>query len=204
MLAVIALMEQTGWCLTTSPPVEILRELLDAPNLSTKGDVLLAAEAQILSDLDFELRATDPLKLPLFAAAARQAWEAQASGLFMASQALSGALLSGLSHGRSALRLKSLGAARARLEQLDIEEAGPREIRFYAVAGAVATSLKNFSKDDPGPELFNRHAVAHGLPNEQYTQLNSLTALMLSTGWLREVLWLMSTAQEAGANETQP
>lgn len=27
----------------------------------------------------------------------------------------------------------------------------------------------------------------------QYTQLNSLTALMLTCGWLRELLWLMTT-----------
>jgi hypothetical protein len=196
MFAVISLMEETGWCLTTSPPVDTLRAILDADDLATKGALLLAAEAQILDDLDLELRAIDQHQLPIFADAACQAWEAQASGLFVASQALSAALLSALSHGRGPLPLKSLGAARVRFEQLDIEEAGAREIRFIAVAQAVGAALKNFPPDDPTPGLFNRHAAAHGLTTDQYNRLNSLTALMLSCGWLRELLWLMRIAEE--------
>lgn len=45
--------------------------------------------------------------------------------------------------------------------------------------------------------MFNRHASAHALSAHQYTQLNSLTALMLACGWLREVQWLITQAQLA-------
>jgi hypothetical protein len=196
MLHVIDLMEQTGWCLTTTPPAGTLSKLLGAPDRTSQGRILLAAEAQILVDLDLELRAADDGRLPMFTAAARQAWDAQASGLFIASQALSSVSLSALSDRRGPLRMRNLGSARNLLMQLNIEDAGVREIRFVAVARAVGTALDNFPHDGPEPDLFNRHASAHGLSTSQYTQLNSLTALMLFCGWLREILWLMRIAQE--------
>jgi hypothetical protein len=196
MLEVIDLMGQTGWCLTTSPPARTLGRLLRAPNRAEQGRILLGAETQILDDLDLELRASDDGRLPTFTAAAREAWDAHASGLFMASQALSAASLSGLSDRRGPLEMKNLGAARNLLTQMDIEDAGLREIRFVAVARAVGTALENFPHDGPEPGLFNRHASVHGLSASQYTQLNSLTALMLFCGWLREILWLMRVAQE--------
>lgn len=57
-----------------------------------------------------------------------------------------------------------------------LEDAGLREIRFYAVARAVATALKNFDPAGPEPTLFNRHASGHRLSARQYTQLNSSPA----------------------------
>lgn len=192
MLDVIDLMARTGWCLTTSPPAQTLVRLLSVSN-EEAGQLLLAAEARILHDLDRELRAIRSDALPMYAAAARQAWEAHASGLFIASQATSTATLSALSDARGPLAIKNLGAARNRLERLDIEDAGLREIRFYAVARAVAAALRNFPPSATEPATFNRHASAHGMSARQYTQLNSLTALMLTCGWLRELLWLMTT-----------
>jgi len=194
MLEVMELMARTGWRLTTSPPADSLVRLLSASD-EEAGQVLLAAEARILDDLDRDMRVTRSDALPTFAAAARQAWEAHASGLFIASQATSTATLSALSDARGPLAIKSLGAARSRLERLDIEDAGLREIRFYAVARAVAAALRNFPPNAPEPTRFNRHASAHGMSARQYTQLNSLTALMLACGWLRELLWLMTTVR---------
>lgn len=194
MLVVIDLMARTGWCLTTSPPAEILVRLLSMSD-DEAGQLLLAAEPRILDDLDRELRAIRSDALPTYAAAARQAWEAHTSGLFIASQATSTATLSALSDARGPLAIKNLGAARNRLERLDIEDAGLREIRFYAVARAVAAALRNFPPGAPEPARFNRHASAHGMSARQYTQLNSLTSLMLTCGWLRELVWLMTTSR---------
>lgn len=194
MLDVIELMTATGWCLTTSPPAETLISLLAASD-GERGQVLLDAEPRILDDLDVELRSMDSGRLPMYARAAREAWEAHASGLYIASQAASTVTLSALSEARGPLAMKSLGAARTRLEQLKVEDAGLREIRFCAVAGAVAKALSTFPSTAPEPRVFNRHASAHALSAHQYTQLNSLTALMLACGWLREVRWLITQAQ---------
>lgn len=196
MLAVIELMAATGWCLTTSPPAETLITLFAASD-NERGQVLLDAEPRILDDLDLELRSMKNDRMPMYASAAREAWEAHASGLYIASQAASTVTLSALSDARGPLAMKSLGAARSRLEQLKVEDAGLREIRFYAVSGAVAKALSTFPATAPEPRVFNRHASAHALSAHQYTQLNSLTALMLACGWLREVQWLVTQVQPA-------
>lgn len=195
MVEVVDLMRETGWCLTTSPPAGILKELLVAPSADARSQLLLDAEGQILHDLDLELRSAEDHEHPLFADALRQSWDAHAGGLFLASQALSAAVLGSLSDRRGPLPFKSLGAARTYLSSLNIEDAGIREFRFVAVAGAAATALDTFPRQGREPTGFNRHASAHGLSRVQYTQLNSLTALMLTCGWLREIFWLIRVAR---------
>lgn len=206
MIEVVDLMSQTGWCLTTSPPADTLKKLLLAHDSAERGHLLLAAEGQILHDLDIELRSAESHELHLFALAARQAWDSHAGGLFLASQALSSASLGALSDRRGPLGFRNLGSARSRLAALNIEEAGLREFRFIAVARAVSRALETFPREGPEPDLFNRHASAHGISAVQFTQLNSLTALMLFCGWLREILWLSRvaraevTSSDAGAH----
>lgn len=48
MLAVIALMADTGWCLTTTPPPDTLVALQQAPDEQARGQLLLGDEARIL------------------------------------------------------------------------------------------------------------------------------------------------------------
>jgi hypothetical protein len=194
MRDVLSLMAETGWCLTSSPPAGTLVKLLEAPTETERGALLLAAEAQILNDLDIELRTTRTDQLENYARAVREAWEAHAVGLFMASQALSATTIAALSHGRGPISNRTLRAARTWLETFDVDEAGLREIRFYAVARAVGTALASFRDTGPLPPGFNRHATAHAITADHYTQLNSLTGLMLACGWLREVSWFVRQA----------
>lgn len=203
MLEVTDLMRETGWCLTTSPPAETLKLLLQAANRDERCGLLLEAERQILQDLDLELRSAEDRELRAFAEAARQSWDAHASGLFLASQALSATVVGSLSDRRGPLAYRNLGAARAHLSGLTFEDVGLRGFRFVAVAGAAGTALATFPREGPEPALFNRHASAHGLSTVQFTQVNSLTALMLACGWLREVHWLLRAARaEVKTSET--
>lgn len=196
---VTALMASTGWCLTTTPPARQLQQLL-AAEPPARGPLLLAQEARILEDLDRELRAQQTGGDAMHVRGAREAWEAHASGLFVASQATSTAPLSALSGPRGPLNVRSLGVARTRFEALDVHEAGLREVRFYAVARAVAVALATYPHGGREPLLYNRHASAHAMSPEQYTQLNSLTALMLACGWLRETTWLVTAASDGADN----
>jgi hypothetical protein len=189
-------MERTGWCLTATPPSDVLVELVEADDDASRGALLLASEGQILHDLDRELRSIDAAPLPLVHRGAREALEAHNSGLFLAAQALSANALAALLERQGPFNMRTLGAARGFLAKLDIEEAGLREIRFYAVAGAVRRVLANYHPGGPMPTMFNRHASAHALSADQYSQLNSLTAVMLLIGFLREVVWLVKLANE--------
>jgi hypothetical protein len=193
---VIKLMERTGWCLTATPPSEVLAELVAAEDDERRRALMLANEGRILDDLDRELRGIDSAPLPLVHRGAREAFEAHNSGLFLAAQALSANALAALLEREGPFSMRNLGAARALLSTLDVEEAGLREIRFCAVAAAVHRVLANYRPGDPTPTLFNRHASAHSLNAEQYSQLNSLTAVMLLIGFLREVVWMAKLASE--------
>lgn len=205
MFEVTDLMKETGWCLTTSPPAETLKLLLLAASHDERCELLLEAEGQILHDLDLELRSAEARELRVFTEAARQSWDAHAGGLFLASQALSATVVGSLSDRRGPLAFRNLGAARAHLSGLSFEDVGLRGFRFVAVASAAGTALSTFPRQGPEPMLFNRHASAHGLSNVQFTQVNSLTALMLACGWLREIHWLMQVAQaEAETLEPEP
>lgn len=201
-IEVIELMQRTGWCLTMSPPSEALVEMLEASDDDARGALLIREEPRILDDLDRELREVQARHLPLVVEAARQALESHASGFFLASQSLSGNALASILERRGPFGLKSLGQARERLRQLDVEEASLGEVRYYAVAAAVVQAFETFPRDGALPPLFNRHATAHAITDEQYSQLNSLTALMLLIGFLREVAWLMQTqAEEARSDD---
>jgi hypothetical protein len=205
MLEVTDLMRKTGWCLTTSPPADTLKRLLGAVSHDERCERLLEAEGQILHDLDLELRSADDRELRVFTEATRQSWETHAGGLFFASQALSATVVGSLSDRRGPLAFRNLGAARNYFSDLRFEDGGLRGFRFVAVANAAGTALSTFPRHGPAPKLFNRHASAHGLSNVQFTQVNSLTALMLACGWLREIQWLMRVVQaEAEAFEPKP
>jgi hypothetical protein len=195
IIGVIRLMERTGWCLTATPPPETLSALLEASDDDRRREILLSQEPRILEDLEVELRAIDGDPLAILTTASREALEAHRSGFFRASQALSANGLAALLASGGPFGLKSLGAARNQLRALDIEDAGMREIRFVAVAGAVAQVFANFPDGGPPPPFFNRHATAHAISNEGYSQLNSLMAVGLLIGFLREVKWLIQVGE---------
>ena len=55
---------------------------------------------------------------------------------------------------------------------LKVEDAGLREIRFYAVSGAVAKALSAFPATAPERRVFNRHASAHALSAHLLERMN--------------------------------
>jgi hypothetical protein len=63
------------------------------------------------------------------------------------------------------------------------------EVRWvpWAVAHLpVLPALNSFNGGDPIPDTFNRHASAHAVSATQYTEVNTMIALMLTTSVLRE------------------
>jgi len=173
--------------------------MVAAPTDDLRAAILVADEAAVLDALDRELRAIDVSLLPMTGHAARVALDAHTSGLFMASQALATNALTALLEPGGPFSFKSMASAREFLRRLDFEEARMREIRFYAVAGAVAYVFRSTDPHSRQPRFFHRHSSAHYVDSAQYSQLNSLTAVMLLVGFLYEALWLVrGLADETG------
>jgi hypothetical protein len=117
-------MKETGWCLTRTPPAEVVVLLLDAPGEEARGVVLLAAEARMLGDLDDELRSIDHGGLPArFGRGARGGRGARERTLRLGA-ATATAALSTLVDRHGPFRTKSFASARAWLGKLDLEDAG--------------------------------------------------------------------------------
>lgn len=178
-------MEESGWSLVWTPRVEIVRSLIGAPAGEREG-VLLRAERDVLDDLAAAIEEISREELTELGAANREAIGAFRDGWLRASQALSTVVFTTLFHRHVDGRFTS---ARESLEPLYPREATLANMRLYCILRAVLVAIDTYTgnDDEPVPTRFNRHASSHRLSPEQYTRLNALAALMLTTSLLREV-----------------
>ena len=161
----------------------------------------MAAEGEVLADLDRALDHVEREALADLLEAARESIEAHRSGYYKASQALSAAALSMAVH----VHLdRKFGEVKRDFIFSDEEEEEIVSWRMTAVLGAVRVALMEYDPMTGTPERphFNRHATAHRVGKPQYTPENSLTAAMLLTSTIAELDWIAATIerQEAGAS----
>lgn len=182
---VAKLMQRTGWSLAWTPPGAVIEKVLAEKDAEAAGQLLLAAEGQIIDDLDRLLRDSQLEATGAVRKAARDALEAYRSGYLAPAQALTTVALTHAIH--SHLEELKLSEARGALSEFKSEEADIWIFRFSAVASALATTLEASYPGDPPPQKYNRHASTHGLSASQYGQLNSLTSLMLLISLIVEI-----------------
>lgn len=195
---VLELMRTSGWCLVWAPRAEVIKSVLEEQDDEARIKRFLEARQEILADVN---RVVDGIESPSLEAnvcACRQAIEAFEAGHPEAAQALSASNLSSLINGEP-LSLK-FRDAKAEFTTDDPMEAPWSSFRLIVVLGMVAQSLEEFfvERGDPVPGRFSRHASAHTVSPQQYRVENSLAALLLVGGFLRE-LDLLLRAREAEA-----
>lgn len=183
ILAVMDLMRDTGWSLLWTPPTAVLTEILEAPDRTAQGALLLRHEALILHGLD-ELgpQVANPDHRE-FREAIAEAIEVYRSGYFAAAQALATVTLTTAMH---RIYGRNLGTIKQRFRAADPLADGLAELRLSAVKRAVALTLVSYNAGDAIPPAYNRHASTHGAGIIQYSQLNSLTSVMLVVSLLVE------------------
>ena len=60
------------------------------------------------------------------------------------------------------------------------------QFRRACVLAPVALALEDFWSPNPPPVIFNRHATAHRVGHDQYTEANAIVSVMLISSILRE------------------
>jgi hypothetical protein len=192
---VLAIMDETGWCLVWCPRRELIETLVDAPDVGARTAILLDAQELVLEDLRGCLAQTSGEEIADHRDAAGRAIDAFASGHDAAAQALAAADLSALINGTLGL---SFHRAEQRL-QGDPMEASINAFREQAVFNMVSLSLQRYYADrgDPIPASFSRHATAHSISNEQYTKVNSLAALLLLVAFIKELDLLLDSQEDS-------
>lgn len=187
VFAAAKLMEGTGWSLVETPPGDAMLAILTAPSAPARRERLLEHEPRVLDDLDRLLSSIGRTELLDVAHSARECLEAHRSGLFRPAQALCAATLSTTIHERFQMRSHTTAAKRFRGR--DPAFPGAREFRSVAILRAVAKALEDYEPLTGRPERsdFNRHASAHRVKTPQYSQVNSLSGLMLLVSLLVEL-----------------
>lgn len=139
----------------------------------------------MIEDLRSSLSSVGEPSLEEYRTYALKAVAAFEGGHYEAAQALAGNCITGMIH--SLFGLFKFRDAQAKFQK-DPMEAGINSFRNWCVQALLYRCLQTFfpEKGDPVPGEFSRHASAHTVSPEQYTEVNSLASLLLLNAFLRE------------------
>jgi hypothetical protein len=196
--AAVERIESTGYCLVWLPRIEIVREVLAADEAATK-EVLLKRRDEVLADAVTVLANVGEPELTLERDAASAAIDAFRDGHWMAAQALASSVFTSAAHEAFEMGTSAIGK---RMAEKHPNEATLAQLRITTIYLAATHALALFRPDRGYPVRsdFNRHNTAHRITAEQWTEANALSAIMLSTAFLRELNFWYSRQRASADN----
>lgn len=184
----LKLIEETGICLVWTPRADVIRAILGQTQRQEQLRVLEQRRAEVLEDIEAALRDAAGAEIVGHEDAcdfAVKALAAERDGHSEAAQALTAAGLGPILH--DAFGFELLGGAYKDFSNTDMDEATLRLMKISLLQLCTAKALTDTKRvTEPG---FYRHATQHG-ERSYFTRATSLAALMLLTGWVRELKWL--------------
>ncbi len=197
--ATLARVRATGYSLVWVPRVDVLRQLLAAPEEETAA-MLLAHRNDLAADMNECLAEITAASFLAERDAAVAAVAAFAAGHTQPSQALASSVFTSTLH--QSFRDAKTGRIRRELMEHEPEDVAFSRFRLQVIYVAAAQALAEFRPDVARPERlhFNRHNSAHRITASQWTEANALSGLMLATSLLREIdHWVALSDQGASA-----
>ena len=186
----------TAWV----PRASVLRELIDADD-DDRQAVFAARRVEIIEDCCACLEEVTSAELVDLAAKLGEALEVAETGRHLvAAQALAASVFDTVL--RRTIKPQRIAGyyLKAKKEIADRHEnASFAELRWGAVHVPALVALEMFDapKGQPIPTSFNRHATAHAVGPEQYTEANAVIALALATSLVREAHQEIDDAADA-------
>lgn len=187
---VALLSKDTGWPLTWVPRAAVLRELLEVSadsdgtrNRGTLEGVLMERKQEVLEDVLCVANEIDHPDLREVVPFITEAVGQLRRGEFRGPQAALGSVLTHLIE-----RTLAYGKSSAAKADLAVDPLAVRllEIRVACLSNAVVAAFASFG-DGSVPVVFARHAVAHTIAPEQYSEVNALVGMMLVCSLAREL-----------------
>ncbi len=194
------LVSETGWSLVHVPRPTVIIELVEAEP-ADRPSILLAHAEEVVADCRACLKEVSGDGTAHLVIALDQALDAFEAHLPIPAQTTVASVLADVVN-----RVLGLSFAAAAKELDENPDKVPMPyLRFWLVASTIPAALTRFNSGsgDEVPDCFNRHAVAHTVDPRQYTKLNALVGLMLTTGLVREIDD-ESTRRGVGVAEDQP
>lgn len=170
-----------GIATVRAPRQKIIRALFDAPEDEALG-VLMENRTDVLDDIEQAIEQIPAGVLADWPVLARKSLEAYRAGHEEASQALSAALLTTMIH---EMEGRYLAKARRTFEELEPDQVAMRKFRLAVILRAVATTISETEGEEP---QFHRHASIHHASLDQYSSANALSALLLISNLVRELV----------------
>ena len=192
--AAIEIMNDEGIPLIWVPRGNIVGALMSASGTAERHAILIGARDDVVADCLAMLAEVTALELVPLAGLAADSGRALRDGHCAASQALSANVFD--TWLRDMVRRGKLfkppgdrepfyGAIKRQI----IGVSGKTSLRELKAAGSlspVLMALVSFKPGGPVPVQLNRHATAHAAGPEQYSDVNAVIALMLTTSVLRQ------------------
>jgi hypothetical protein len=151
---------------------------------ASRDQILLFHREEILDDIERVLVESTHPQVVSLSAAALEALSAARAGLSGPCQAFCAAILTSILEDHYGY--PSHADARRRFERETLATAGLSSQRRVVVQQALVKAFLN-SAHLPDPDVFNRHVTVHSISDSQLSEANSLTALMLVAGAVREL-----------------
>ena len=195
---IVEFMRETRWCLVWAPRAVVVRDLVAADESERTG-VFLGRSEQIIADCRSIIEATDASELEDVATAALEVADCLTHGCFRAAQALSAACLSDVIGTKFNL---NFAQAKEAFAVQDVMKLPWIEFRRLFVFAMVADSLERYHahKGDPIPGRFSRHASAHSVSPEQFTEVNALAGLLMTVAVVQEADLIIAENAEREAD----
>lgn len=184
----LELIEETRLCMVWTPRVEVIRAVLNESEHEAQLNALEQRRDEVLGDLENALDEAKGAEVVGHADAcwfATEAIAAERDGHSGAAQAVAASGLGPILH--RAFGFEQLDGAYRKFNQTDMEEATLRLMKVSLLQLCTARTLTDPDRvTAPG---FYRHPTQHG-ERPYFSSANSLAALMLLVGWVRELKWL--------------
>lgn len=173
------------------PPGAVVKALVAAADHDARDEVLLAHAPQIEVHARTVLDCVQHPDLRTLRAGIEQGWDAFARGLHMAAQATAGSAVGEILRQRGNPDFAPFKREWKAARESDPLAWGLDELRLKAVMVAVSTAIQD-DRSVLTLRGFNRHAIAHGMRTEHYSEVNAVRGLMLVTSAARELQFVLS------------
>jgi hypothetical protein len=178
------LMVETGICLAWVPGPDVIEALLRASNKEERDETLLTHTDSIVTAVEDVLAEVGHPGLTELTQGVLEAVAALDSGLPMASQAMSAAVITSVLQDHYGF--KKFDEARAFFDNEHPGVASMWSSRRALVQWALRHAILG-PHQRPADGSFSRHLTAHTVTSAQYTKANALGALLLAAGAVREM-----------------
>ena len=173
------------------PPGAVVKALVAAADHEARDVVLLAHAREITAHAVTVLGAVRHPGLQTVRAGIEQGWSAFEQGLYVPAQATAGSAVGEILRQRGHRQFAPFKREWKSARDSDPIAFGLDGLRLTSVMVAVSTAIQD-DREVLTLRGFNRHAIAHGMQRQHYSEVNALRGLMLVTSAARELQFVLA------------